>query len=277
MGRVSLGWRYAKQSLAIVRRDGALTALAAIGFALGLVLATGPLVLAAWAFDAENDVAGWIAVAAAFLAFYIGLTFSAVAIAAAAGEVIAGRDAKVTTSVGAAGRRLGSILGWSVVGTLVSLGFALARGKGGRTGNALGAVGSDAWSLVTFLAVPVIAFEGLGPISTLKRSASLYRKRWGEQMTGTVSISLTFFLLSLPALALLIAGIVVTAEDGPSVVGVALAIVGLIALTAMGLAGRAASATFGAIVYRYATTGEVPESVARADLENLARPASSPR
>src|SRR5262245_164924 len=141
MRRLSLGWRYAKQSLVIVRKDGALTVLAAVGFALGLVLAVAPLAAAAWAFDAENDVLGWVASAAACFAFYIGLTFSGVAIAGAAAEVIVGRDAKVTASIGAAGRRLGPIVGWSVVGTLVSLGLALARGKGGRGANMLASVG----------------------------------------------------------------------------------------------------------------------------------------
>jgi hypothetical protein len=183
----------------------------------------------------------------------------------------------VATSLSAAGRRLWPILGWSVAGTVVTLGLALARGKGGRGTSVLASVGSEAWSLVSFLAVPVITFEGLGPIATLRRSASLFRQRWGEQVTGTVSISLLFFLLSLPALALLVAAIVEAAAYGPSPLGVAAAIVGLVALSAIGLLGRAASATFGAIVYRYATTGEIPATIARADLENLARPASAPR
>jgi hypothetical protein len=222
-------------------------------------------------------VIGWVAAAAACFAFYVGLTFAAVSIARAAAEVIGGRDVNVTASLSAAGRRLWPILGWSVVGTLVPLVLALARGKGGRGGNVLSAVGGEAWSLVSLLAVPIIAFEGLGPLATLRRSASLFRERWGEQVTGSGSISLVFFLLSLPALALVIAGIVLVAGEGPSTVGVATATVGLLALAAIGLAGRAASATFGAIVYSYATTGEIPATVARADLEHLARPALTPR
>jgi hypothetical protein len=170
------------------------------------VLAIGPLAAAAWALDAENDVIGFVAAAVAGLAFYIGLTFSGVAIASATAEVIAGRDAKVTASVGAASRRLGPILGWAVVGTLVSLAF----------------------------------------------------------------------LLSLLPLMLVIAGIVEAARYGPNVLGVTAAIIGLLALAAIGFLGRAASATFGAIVYRYATTGEIPETIPRDDLEKLARPASTP-
>jgi hypothetical protein len=53
MRRFTVGWRYAKQSLAIVRRNGALTGLAAIGLVLGVGLAAGPVVVAVWAFDAR--------------------------------------------------------------------------------------------------------------------------------------------------------------------------------------------------------------------------------
>jgi hypothetical protein len=134
-------------------------------------------------------------------------------------------------------------------------------------------VGRETWSLVTFLAVPIIAFEGLSPIATLKRSASLFRERWGEQMGGNISISLVFFLVSLPAAALVVAGVVGVAGGGSSLVGWALAIVGLLALAVIAIAGRAASATFGAILYGYATHGETPTTIPRAELENLARPA----
>ena len=135
MRRLTLGWRFARQSLAIVRLDGALTALAAIGLALGLAFALGPLAVAAWAFDADEDVIGYVASAVTCLAFYVGLTFSGVAIAGAASEVIGGRDANVTSSLSTAGSRLRPILGWCVVGTLVAVLLALARKKGGRAGS----------------------------------------------------------------------------------------------------------------------------------------------
>ena len=65
-----------------------------------------------------------------------------------------------------------------------------------------------AWSLVTFLAVPVIAIEGTGPVGTLKRSASIFRERWGQQITGNIAIGGAVFLLGvLPAALLIVAGV----------------------------------------------------------------------
>ena len=63
-----------------------------------------------------------------------------------------------------------------------------------------------AWSLVTFLAVPVIAIEGTGPFETLKRSASIFRERWGQQITGNIAIGGAVFLLGVLPAAILIVG-----------------------------------------------------------------------
>jgi Family of unknown function (DUF6159) len=133
----------------------------------------------------------------------------AVSVAAGAGVVVAvladARAARACStgvataggSIGFAFKRLGPILGWSVVGTVVTLLLAFVRSRG-AAGALIAGGGGAAWSLVTFLAVPVIAFEGLGPFAKLKRSASLFRQHWGEQITGNVGIGLVFSSLLSP-------------------------------------------------------------------------------
>ena len=50
--------------------------------------------------------------------------------------------------------------------------------------------------------MPVIAIEGTGPFETLKRSAALFKQRWGQQITGNLAIGGVVFLLGLlPAAA----------------------------------------------------------------------------
>ena len=67
-----------------------------------------------------------------------------------------------------------------------------------------------AWALVTFMAVPVIAIEGTGPLETLKRSASIFKQKWGQQITGNIAIGGAVFLLGiLPAVLLIVAGVVI--------------------------------------------------------------------
>ncbi|MGI8405173.1 MAG: DUF6159 family protein, partial [Thermomicrobiales bacterium] len=51
-------------------------------------------------------------------------------------------------------------------------------------------IGGAAWSLATFLVVPVLVVEGIGPVDALRRSASLLKKTWGEQVIGSAGIGL---------------------------------------------------------------------------------------
>ena len=75
--------------------------------------------------------------------------------------------------------------------------------------------------------------------------------------------------------ALIVAGAVQVAEGGSRLVGYGLAIVGVLGLSAVMLVGRAASATFAAILYRYATDGDVPATIPRDELENLGQPVAT--
>jgi hypothetical protein len=249
-----------------VRRDSSLATLALLGLVVAAVLGLIPLLAGAWAFGEEQDVLGWVFLAVAVFVAYFVTVYFGVAIVLAASAVLQGEDATVGHALAGASRRLGPIAGWSVVGAVVNVLFAVLRDRAGIAGAVLASVGSAAWSLVTFLAVPVIAFEGLGPVATLKRSAGLFRQRWGEQITGSVSINLIFFLFALPAVALIVLGIVVGGGFG-----VVLAILGALALIMIVGVGRAASATFGAVLYRYAATGEVAGTFTEAELAGVAR------
>jgi Family of unknown function (DUF6159) len=220
----------------------------------------------------EPSVVAWILIGLGLFLGYTVTVFFGVAIVHAAARVLDGEDATVGEAIGFAFTRLGPILGWSVVGAAVSLFFAFLRSRGGAIGNILAGLGGAAWSLVTFLAVPVIAFEGLGPFATLRRSASLFRARWGEQITGSIGIGFVFFLLSLPGLVLAGIGFAVATSQA-AVAGWALAVVGILLVAAVTVVGRAASAAFGAVLYRYAANGVVSEPFAEGDLRSVARPA----
>ena len=80
----------------------------------------------------------------------------------------------------------------------VAMGIAVVIGllenQGGALGDIAGRLIGTAWSLVTFLSVPVIAIEGTGPVQTLKRSGAMFRQRWGQQITGNLAIGGAVFL-----------------------------------------------------------------------------------
>jgi Family of unknown function (DUF6159) len=272
MERISRGWRLAKQSLAVVRSDPALAGLVIVGGVLTALVALPAVAVALVVSEGdEPSGAAWVVLAVGGYVVYAITIFFGVALVRAAARVIDGEDATVGESIGFALERLRPILGWALVGSLVSLAFSLLR-RSGLLGSILAGLGGAAWSLVTFLAVPVIAFEGLGPLETLKRSAALFRERWGEQITGSIGIGLIFFLLSLPAIALVVVGLALAATDA-GLLGWLVVLAGVVAIGVVTVLGRAASATFGAVLYYYAVTGGAPPQFTEGDLRSVVQPA----
>src|SRR5207247_7466567 len=79
-----------------------------------------------------------------------------------------------------------------------------------------------AWAVATYLAVPTLAVEGVGPIEALKRSAGLIRQTWGEGFVGNIGIGWIGFLISLPGIALILFGAILAAAAHALVFGVLL-------------------------------------------------------
>ena len=141
----------------------------------------------------------------------------------------------------------------------------LLRGRAGILGSLLLGAATVAWTLATFLVVPILALEGLGPRAALERSASLFRQRWGEQLVGTVSIGLLFALLgTVPALVLLFLGL----ASGSTTVTVALVALGVAVAVAAGVLGSAARGVFAVALYRYAAGAGPTGPFTTADLES---------
>lgn len=119
----------------------------------------------------------------------------------------------------------------------------------GAIGSITAGIVGAAWSLATFLAVPLIALEGLGPVEALKRSSVLFRERWGEQVSGRAGVGLIIFLLGLLPAGMLI-WIGFETADSAGLVMIALGV--LVAAVAL-LLGQAARGVFAVALYRYAS------------------------
>src|SRR5262249_37321510 len=134
----------------------------------------------------------------------------------------------------------------------------------------LGRVLAIGWTLITFLAPPVIAFEGTGPIETLKRSSGIFRQKWGQQITGNIAIGGVVFLLGmLPSILLVVAGILIWASAG--FVGALLVILGVIGFAVSAVISSALSGIFGVALYRYALDGDAVGGFTSQELESAVR------
>lgn len=270
MRRIKRGWALTKKSWGVLRENREL-----IRFPLYGAVATIPLAFVFLGpglyFLDENVFAGAIPLLVvgvyvlSVVSFYFG-----VGLAAAADKIFRGERATVGDGLAVARGRFTQIMGWAAVSTAISVLMGALENQGGVAGTIAARLVGMAWSLVTFLAVPVIAIEGTGPFETLKRSASLFRERWGQQITGNIAIGGAVFLFGiLPSVALGGLGVVIWASA--SFVGALLVVLGVIGFAISVLVSQALSGIFGVALYRYALDGETVGGFTAEELESAVR------
>ena len=265
MNRIHQGWKLARTSWTVLRSDRSLAAFPVLAAIATLLAAAAFGIPSLLFFDDDMTVPGVIFAGIAIYLVTFAAVFFNVALAAAAAQVLDGHDATVASGVAVAKTRLSAVSGWAAMAASVNI---VIRGLLSRTGPLgdllLGGI-AVAWGLVTFLAVPIIALEGTGPIDTLKRSAQIFRERWGEQVTGQVSIGFVVALAAIIPAALLIGiGLLI---GGAVAIGffVGLAVVILIVA---GIVSTALSQIFAVALYRFATGRGATGAFTEAELAN---------
>jgi hypothetical protein len=270
MSRIKRGWGLTKKSWALLNQHRELIRFPLYGAVATIVPAIVFLGPGLYLFD-QDELAGAIplVVIGVYALSVIGFFFS-VALAACADMIFRGQQATVADGIAVARSRLPQICGWAAVNTAISAVMGVLENQGGVGGQIAARLVGMAWSLVTFLAVPVIAIEGTGPLETLKRSASIFRSRWGQQITGNIAIGGAVFLFGiLPGALLIVLGVV--AWSSASFLGALLVVVGALVLAIALLVSKALSGIFGVALYRYALDGETVGGFTQEDLESAVR------
>ena len=269
MRKIRRGWELSKKSWGVLRGNPSLLRFPLYGGVATLVCAI--VVVGPGIYLIEDDqvlFGGPLAVIGFYLLAMIGTYFS-VGLAAAADMIFRGQEASVGDGLAVARSRLSQIAGWAAVSTTFGLLMSALENQG-ALGQIAGRLLSIGWSLITFLAVPVIALEGTGPFETLKRSSGLFRSRWGQQVTGNIAIGGAVFLFGvLPSALLIFAGFLIWASAG--FVGALLLVLGVIGLAISMLVSSALSNIFGVALYRYALDNEAVGGFTAEELESAVK------
>ena len=189
-----------------------------------------------------------------YICNYFIVVFFNAAIVACATIRLSGGNPTIGDGFRAAAGHLPVIAGWAVVSATVGLVLRLIEDRSEKIGRFVGGLLGAAWTIVSFLVVPILVVENKNPLSALKESASLLRKTWGEQLVGNFSFGLIFFLLAIPAFIIIVLGFLTG-----SIAGIAACIVlGVIYLIVLALVQSALQAIFQAAVFLYARDGQIP-------------------
>ncbi len=249
----------------LLKQDRELLLLPVMAAVTGLIAALilfVPGFAIGWAASGGNQSSWgiWVGgVLAAFAASVVAVYFQA-ALVIAANQRADGGDPTVRSALGEAWQHKGRILRWAVVTTTVGVAIRALEQRLGILGAILGFLGGVAWAIASFLVVPVLIAENLGPIEALKRSAELIRQTWGSSLRTGLRFGLIQLLLFLPAVLALVIGIFAVASgSGVGIgIGVVLILAGVIALLGLSMVFSAIATYARAMIYRYATGRPIP-------------------
>lgn len=262
MSRISSSWELVKASWSVLRADKELVLFPIISFfASMIVVATFFLpMLFAGVFDAifagGMQVLGLIVGFVFYIFLYFVTFFFNSALVGAATIRLKGGDPTVSDGLRIASSHIGAIFGYSVMAATVGMILRAISERAGFLGQIIVGIIGFAWNVASFLVVPVLVVEGVGPVEGIKRSANLLKKTWGEQLVGNFSIGLIFGLLMVGSIFAGGALIFAAAVTGLTWLIVAVVLLEIVVLIALGLISSSLNGIFMAAVYQYATTGE---------------------
>jgi Family of unknown function (DUF6159) len=277
--RVRHGLALTKKAWGLVRSHPGLLKLPVTGGVVGLVAFVVLGVPGVVLLDNESTwvIAGGavLLLLGSYLAGTIVLFFN-VALVTAADQVLRGQEPDVGAAKRVARSRLGAIAAWGLVSFLVGMVLGALSEASGAKGR-IAAYGAAMWSLVTFLVLPVLTLEGVGPIAAIKRSTELFRRRWGQQVTGNVVIGGVAGLMVFAGVMISLGGVSLSVAEGTAaiVAGAVVLVVGVVVTLGGAVFGGATRNVFGVALYRYVAEDGALGPFTAADLAGAARQVTS--
>ena len=159
----------------------------------------------------------------------------------------------------AAFSRLPANFGWAVLAATVGLVLKMIEARFKKIGEIVAGLLGCAWTLASFLAIPILIVENKGPFAALKESTRLLRNTWGEQLIGNLSFGILFFLLNIPGLLMIAAGVALGVQHDSWKIALSGAASGAAWFVILALVQSAVQCIFQTAVYLYARDGVAPQ------------------
>lgn len=260
-GRLSNSWALVKASANVLKLDkelmvfpllsGIATVLVTASFFVPVVALGGLQVLAA----EEGSYLGYAIAFGYYLVLYTVMFFFNSALVGAALIRLDGGDPTVSDGLAIASKRMGAIVGYAAVAATVGMVLRAISERSGLVGRIVVGLVGMAWTLATYLAVPVLVTKDVGPIDAVKESAALFKKTWGEQVAGNFGIGWAMVLAGLSWGLVSVLLIVAMGQLSPALTAAA-AVVALLGFVFLALFASALKGIYTAALYRYAVSGD---------------------
>jgi len=256
VGRIANTVQLAKASWQVLEADKELLLLPIMSFiATSIVAATFlvPIFVAGGVATQGLNAVGFIIFAVMYVSLAFVTIFFNAALVMAADERLRGGDPTLRSALRGAWRHVGRILPWAIVSATVSVILRVIEERSSMLGRIVASIFGVAWSMATFLVIPVLVMEDVGVVDAVRRSGSLFKQTWGENVAAQVGFGLLGFLAALPAVVL----VALSVGAGAGLVGVAI-VVGVMWVVTVAVVLASLNGIFQAALYRYAVDGRIP-------------------
>lgn len=201
LSKLSNGWTMSMNSFKVLKENKKLIIFPILS-GISLVLVMGSFIAAAFAasdwdlesINTENEAANYFIVFLFYLVNYFIIVFFNTALIHCTRSYFNGEEVSVSQGLQFSLSRIGAIFTWAVVAATVGMILRTIQENVGWLGKIITGIIGVVWSVTTFFVVPVIAYEKLGPIAAVKRSAEIMKNKWGESLAGNFSFGLIQFI-----------------------------------------------------------------------------------
>jgi len=245
--RMSYTWQIMGASWQILRKDKGLV-LFPLFSSICCLIVMASFFLPLHNLGRARDPMFYVVLFCFYFANYFVITFFNTGIVACAVSRMAGGDPTLMGGLREAFKRIHLIAGWALVSATVGLVLRMVAERSRLLGRIVTAILGGAWTVMTYLVVPVLVVENKGPIEAFKESTRLLSKTWGTRLVGHFGFGIIFFLLSLPAFFLVVTALVLHASGYVTLMLIGCVVVYVILLA---LVQSALQSIFQAAVYMY--------------------------
>ncbi len=185
--RFAQSWSLIKASASVLRSDKELLLFPLLSAIASMVVAASFIVPAVLGGAVTTLGDGghvsptlYLGLFAFYVVQYFVIIFFNTALVGAAMIRLRGGDPTVADGFRIALSKLPAILGYAVISATVGVLLRALQERAGFIGRYVVGLIGLAWTVASFLVVPVLANHDVGPIDAVKRSAELLKKTWGE-------------------------------------------------------------------------------------------------
>lgn len=275
-GRFSRSFQLVKESFAVLKKDKEIMLfpiISSIVFILLFISFLIPLFFLLKGMQAGDvtDIPEYYAYPVLFLIYlvsYFIVIFFNTGLITCAHIRLNGGDPTFGDGFRNAVKHIGEIFVWSLVASTVGIILRIASDKSNTLGKIVISIIGMAWNLLTFFIVPVLIFEDLSIMESIKKSGYLFKKTWGETVIGKFSMGLFFTILVffgfIPLVISFFLGSIIAVVFGFAIM--------LLYWIFLGIVSSSLNGIFITALYNYANTGKIPSAYSSEIIKNAFKP-----